>query len=339
MRKARRVSGIGGAALAVLLTVFATVAMHAQGKDGIKVHGHWTIDVRNADGTLSSHNDLENELMPSGGAALANVLGRISRPTEWRLELSNNASNGPCLASNNPPPAPSGIVVALQGGLTYDPQTGNWTSTATPTAGAPVFSNATPLFLQQFVSGEPVSFDLFVVDAENDDITATFIGTTPAGLSHSDFVPTGAGQGSIHIDFASLASPPGQYQFSISLADPGGHANTYDVIIALLPPPVPDAPIPFPCRAIETESYVQPTLLSASFRTLQFEIVETPLGSQNLQLTGNVTIASSDAIDRVRSVLVLSNSATLEFSARTLQTPIQVVPGQKVYVKVVFSFS
>src|SRR5713226_6208411 len=40
-------------------------------KEGIKVHGHWTIDVRNPDGTLVTHREFENSLAASGTLSLA----------------------------------------------------------------------------------------------------------------------------------------------------------------------------------------------------------------------------------------------------------------------------
>src|SRR5215469_7481393 len=46
---------------------------------GIKVHGHWTIDVRNPDGTLVTHREFENSLIPGSGfgaGALATFLAR-----------------------------------------------------------------------------------------------------------------------------------------------------------------------------------------------------------------------------------------------------------------------
>lgn len=34
--------------------------------EGIKVHGHWTIEVRDPDGRLAAHREFENSLAPSG---------------------------------------------------------------------------------------------------------------------------------------------------------------------------------------------------------------------------------------------------------------------------------
>ncbi|HSP63214.1 MAG TPA: hypothetical protein VLQ90_09555, partial [Pyrinomonadaceae bacterium] len=39
-------------------------------KEGIKVHGHWTIDVRNPDGTLVTHREFENDLQADGAIVL-----------------------------------------------------------------------------------------------------------------------------------------------------------------------------------------------------------------------------------------------------------------------------
>lgn len=47
---------------------------HDGSHEGIKVHGHWTIEVRNPDGTLVTHREFENSLQPSGGALLANII-------------------------------------------------------------------------------------------------------------------------------------------------------------------------------------------------------------------------------------------------------------------------
>jgi hypothetical protein len=37
------------------------------GAEGVKVHGHWVIDVRNPDGTLVEHRDFQNSLTTGGG--------------------------------------------------------------------------------------------------------------------------------------------------------------------------------------------------------------------------------------------------------------------------------
>ena len=57
-------------------------------KEGIKVHGHWTIDVRNPNGTLVTHYEFENGLVPANG--LASFLGRAKAAGKWAIMLSSN---------------------------------------------------------------------------------------------------------------------------------------------------------------------------------------------------------------------------------------------------------
>ena len=70
---------------------------HPSGKpgEGIKVHGHWTIDVRNADGTLAWHNEFENALVPSSGAQALSAL-LTGTKTFGRWEVSLIGATGAC---------------------------------------------------------------------------------------------------------------------------------------------------------------------------------------------------------------------------------------------------
>jgi hypothetical protein len=71
-------------------------------REGIKVHGRWTIEVRNPDGTLASRHEFNNSLVVSGGAgsgALVGLLGRAFRGIrQWQIGLNGPADqeNGPC---------------------------------------------------------------------------------------------------------------------------------------------------------------------------------------------------------------------------------------------------
>jgi hypothetical protein len=61
------------------------------GDDGITVHGHWTIEVKNPDGKLVSHREFENGLLSGavgGGATLLSAfLGRAITPGSWWVEI------------------------------------------------------------------------------------------------------------------------------------------------------------------------------------------------------------------------------------------------------------
>lgn len=92
-----------------LLTLCAVAAMaiaaHAQTPaapggptEGIKVHGHWTIDIKNADGTLASHHEFENALvLPDADRLLTAILSRNFTVGGWILRLtSGNPQTQPC---------------------------------------------------------------------------------------------------------------------------------------------------------------------------------------------------------------------------------------------------
>ncbi|MGH9139593.1 MAG: hypothetical protein ACRD2I_00475 [Vicinamibacterales bacterium] len=103
MKTLRRICGGIPRSLIVLIALLAiasnafsqTEPRDGVPREGITVHGHWVIDVRNADGSLSSHMEFENRLAlpgdePFGGAGnriLAALLGRSSSAGIWEIQL------------------------------------------------------------------------------------------------------------------------------------------------------------------------------------------------------------------------------------------------------------
>jgi len=57
---------------------------------GIKVHGHWTIEVRNPDGTLVTHREFENSLQQPGSALIA-ILARTGTTGAWAVRVDSSA--------------------------------------------------------------------------------------------------------------------------------------------------------------------------------------------------------------------------------------------------------
>ncbi len=64
--------------------------------EGVTVHGHWVIEVRNPDGTLVSHTEFHNALDTNGAATLSNVLLGQFAPGGYGVVLYNSAGGGPC---------------------------------------------------------------------------------------------------------------------------------------------------------------------------------------------------------------------------------------------------
>jgi hypothetical protein len=75
--------------------------------EGITVHGHWTIEVRNPDGKVVSHTEFENSLAPDGSVNLTSLLLGNFVPGGYEVTLYNASASsaylsGPCQGINNP---------------------------------------------------------------------------------------------------------------------------------------------------------------------------------------------------------------------------------------------
>jgi hypothetical protein len=88
---------LGAALIAAALAAAPVLAQKRSEtpKDGIKVHGHWTIDVKKADGTLVSHNEFENALAGTGNTGLGMVLSRTETMGGWGILLDGGVCQGP----------------------------------------------------------------------------------------------------------------------------------------------------------------------------------------------------------------------------------------------------
>jgi hypothetical protein len=90
------------AASAVTVGLLLSINASAQssdvpsGKAAITVHGHWTIEVQNPDGSLVSRREFENALVP--GIHLAQILGRGVAAGRWAIDLGGFAGGAdPCV--------------------------------------------------------------------------------------------------------------------------------------------------------------------------------------------------------------------------------------------------
>lgn len=65
-------------------------------QSGIKVHGRWTIVVRNPDGSVASRHEFENSLQLDGATLLPAVLGGFATPGSMVIALGAQSSGGAC---------------------------------------------------------------------------------------------------------------------------------------------------------------------------------------------------------------------------------------------------
>lgn len=70
--------------------------------EGIHVHGHWTIVVRNPNGAVAFRTEFENALEPTAGTSLlARLLARQVSLSAWIIEIGRNTQSwSPCFEYN-----------------------------------------------------------------------------------------------------------------------------------------------------------------------------------------------------------------------------------------------
>ncbi|MFZ0821405.1 MAG: hypothetical protein WAM91_15160 [Candidatus Acidiferrales bacterium] len=79
--------------------------------EGLTVHGHWTIVVKNPDGKVVSLTEFENTITAGGKVVLASILGQNSVPGPWAIAFSGGTLTNPCLGA--------GSCVIVQAGTGY----------------------------------------------------------------------------------------------------------------------------------------------------------------------------------------------------------------------------
>jgi hypothetical protein len=69
---------------------------------GLQVHGHWVINIRNADGALVEHREFENSLTGQGQGILVGLLSGYLVPGDWMIHLNQGLAPGNSPCPNNP---------------------------------------------------------------------------------------------------------------------------------------------------------------------------------------------------------------------------------------------
>jgi hypothetical protein len=77
----------------------ATMAGDGSLHQGLQVHGHWVINIRNPDGTLAQHREFENALVSNGQGLLVGLLSGYMVPGDWMITLGPVSGNGACVAT------------------------------------------------------------------------------------------------------------------------------------------------------------------------------------------------------------------------------------------------
>jgi len=91
-------------------------------REGIAVHGHWTIEIRNTDGTLASRQAFDNELLDIGASLLANLLSGTYAPAGWELHVAG--TNATQVPTSQPNPCGTGAYNLSGTTVTFAPNPG-----------------------------------------------------------------------------------------------------------------------------------------------------------------------------------------------------------------------
>jgi hypothetical protein len=130
-------AAVPGAQSAAQTGQTATAGTAAKGThEGVTVHGHWTIEVKNPDGKVATHREFENALVPTyGPAALTGVLVGNYVPGGYSIALNTpTGTGGPCQ------PVAGNTACVLVGSL-ITPTPSSWFSSTPGYSGGCISAN------------------------------------------------------------------------------------------------------------------------------------------------------------------------------------------------------
>lgn len=157
-------------------------------REGIVVHGHWTIEVHEQGGALVQRREFENSLMTNASHDLAEVLAHQNSVGFWEVIFGGPAeacSDGTnpmrCIlyetGASDPPPSPDYFKTLTVDAPTSGPNTGKFvlTGNATPTLGGGINFVATVISICPYGSATPCG-------SYTDYFTSTFL-ASPIAVS------------------------------------------------------------------------------------------------------------------------------------------------------------
>jgi hypothetical protein len=153
--------------------------------EGITIHGHWTIEVRNPDGKVVAHREFENSLVPVGKNVLASLLSNTAVVGSWVVYLCHTGGKSVnCLL-------PGDVLDLAQAGSLWGSPS-NCPSTPSTYKGITTYCFATltnpapsaSMMLTGSIPNSPLS-GTFVIDTVETSIT-TCNSTPSKGYSQAD---------------------------------------------------------------------------------------------------------------------------------------------------------
>jgi len=195
-------------------TQTAVAEEHRSGRgthEGIKVHGHWTIEVRNPDGTRVSRVEFENALTTGGATSLTGLLLGSEVQGGFIIFLSTNTptTTGPCS------PGSGGSTVCVLFASLINPTPATF---ADATNGCPGGANCFPLTIAPNAAVTGISLTGSAMAGSNGQITDVSVGnltcgpypttaTSPINVTSPSTCAAGTVANAYGLTHATLSSP------------------------------------------------------------------------------------------------------------------------------------
>jgi len=159
-------------------------------KEGIKVHGHWKIEIFNPDGKRVSITEFENSLVTLGESYIIRLLSGQSVYGNWGVELDASTGTKPC-NDDGDPPTPVSCKIGESGGYYLSMNldslnlnvVGNWSTSPRQIvlSGSVTAANASQIDIvnttSSFCNSTTVSID--TCRSTNNTVWQNFTTTTP----------------------------------------------------------------------------------------------------------------------------------------------------------------
>jgi len=197
------------------------------GQEGLKVHGHWKIVVKNPDGSIASTTEFNNALVTpgAGDSALVNFLTGSWVPGDWGIFFVDNSgwckTGIGCLLVDSTSSGPLGAVQANRISAPVYSGASNKIIAATATTSATlVISGAATATMNTSIIqvGTVTSECLMVAAPTGPDDTNACLAITSA-TSNANFNGTGAEEFTLHVLPSAIPVVAGQIvQFTVTIS-------------------------------------------------------------------------------------------------------------------------
>lgn len=188
--------------------------------EGITVHGHWVIEVKNPDGKVVSHTEFENALQSFGQVILADLLSNQYVQGGWSVELCTTGG-----ASNCPASPAYVLEVMQQGAFNAQPEYCNTSGTygvyCWPSLTIPPSSIGTTVELMGNIPSSPLSGTVSI------DTVNTYLALCPSTVSSpvsiascfmGNLSPQGQPGNIINLTFTGASVTPVSVQFGQAIS-------------------------------------------------------------------------------------------------------------------------